>query len=243
MNTPVIKMCFWQVACLGLLAAGASAQQSKGAAAPSGETLHYVINWPSGLSLGEAQLTASHKNAAPGAAAWDFQFSLDAAVPGFRVTDRYTSTATDDLCSLDLEKDYTHGQRKAHEKIAFDQQKNSATRETVGGGGKSQISIPACAKDALTFVQYARHELSQGRLPASQTIIFGASYQIRMDYTGTQSIRIGQEDISADRLTVALKGPATDVSFELFCTRDAARTPVLVRVPLALGSFTMELVR
>jgi len=47
----------------------------------------------------------------------------------------------------------------------------------------------------------------------------------------------------ADRIVVAMKGPASDLNFEIFFSRDASRTPLLVRVPLALGTFSMELVR
>jgi hypothetical protein len=40
-----------------------------------------------------------------------------------------------------------------------------------------------------------------------------------------------------------VKGPKSSFAFEMFFARDAARTPLLVRVPLSAGSFSMELVR
>ena len=49
--------------------------------------------------------------------------------------------------------------------------------------------------------------------------------------------------MEADRLTASLKGPSSDINFEVFFLKDAARTPALVRVPLAMGTFSMELVR
>jgi hypothetical protein len=33
------------------------------------------------------------------------------------------------------------------------------------------------------------------------------------------------------------------VTVEIFFAKDAARTPLLARIPLALGSFTVELIR
>ena len=52
------------------------------------ETLRYSVNWPSGVSLGEATLTASSARDAKGPERMHFQFDLDAGVPGFAVSDR-----------------------------------------------------------------------------------------------------------------------------------------------------------
>ncbi len=60
----------------------------------------------------------------------------------------------------------------------FDQQNGTASRETAGGG-KTELKSPACGKDALAFLYYVRHELSQGRMPPQQTIFLGAPYDIR----------------------------------------------------------------
>jgi uncharacterized protein DUF3108 len=135
-----------------------------------------------------------------------------------------------------------HGSKKGEEKTTFDQQAGSATRETKGGG-KTELTTSSCAKDALTYLYYVRHELSQGRLPAPQTVYFGAPYQVRVEFAGTQTIRIGETALEADRLTATAKGPSSDISFEVFFLKDAARTPALVRVPLSLGTFSMELIK
>ncbi len=44
-------------------------------------------------------------------------------------------------------------------------------------------------------------------------------------------------------MQTTVKGPATDITFDVFFAKDAARTPALVKVPLELGTFSMELVR
>jgi len=204
----------------------------------SAESLRYSINWASGLSLGEAALRADK-----GKEAWDFEVTMDASIPGFALRDRYHSGATLDLCSLQLEKSFTHGTRKADEKITFDQQNHTASRETQNGGGKSDVSISSCAKDALTFLQFARSELAQGRLPPQQQVVFGAIYNVRIEYTGAQRIKVGDLAADADRILATIKGPTTDLTVEIFFARDAVRTPLLARIPLALGTFTVELIR
>ena len=210
----------------------------------SGETLHYAINWPSGLSLGEATLRSDGVRAPDGKGAmtsWDFALDIDASVPGFAVRDHYQSRASGDLCSVQLDKSYTHGKHKSEEKITFDQQNHTATRETQSGGGKSDISVSSCARDALTFIQFARRELAQGRLAPQQQVVFGAIYNVRIEYTGAQTIKLGEQKVESDRILASIKGPSSDVTVEMFFSRDPARVPLLVKVPLSLGIFSVEL--
>jgi hypothetical protein len=51
------------------------------------ESLHYTINYASGLSLGDANFSA-HKTSA----GWDFTVSIDASVTGFSIKDKYTAS-------------------------------------------------------------------------------------------------------------------------------------------------------
>lgn len=203
---------------------------------PSNEQLTYSINWPTGLSLGEATLhTVRSGNQIIS------DFNLDASVPGFQVLDNYHAVADQDFCSVELTKKYQHGKRTADEKTTFDASKQIATRET-SGGGKADIRIGTCAKDALTYLQYVRRELSQGRLPPHQTILFGAEYRTSVQFAGTQSIKVNDRLMDADRLNVSIKGPAIDLTFEAYFAKDPLRTPVLVRVPMQLATFSLELV-
>jgi hypothetical protein len=209
------------------------------------ESLHYNINWPSGLSLGEATLSSERGAAGEGVAEkgarpWRFGLDIDASVPGFAIRDHYHSTAGADLCSSQLDKSAEHGKHKTEEKITFDQQGNTITRETTGGG-KADSSVSSCARDALSFLQFVRSELAQGRVAAQQQVVLGALYQASIQYTGTQSIRLGDKKVEADRTVATIKGPAADVTVEIFFARDAARTPLLARIPLSLGTFTVEL--
>lgn len=208
---------------------------------PKEEVLHYNVNWPSGLSLGEGRMSAKRVSGSDNNGdAWGFELRLEAAIPGFAVLDRFESLATDNYCSITLTKDSTHGKRRAEEKTVFDPQAGVAVRTTVNGG-KSEIPISACGRDALAYLYYVRSELLNGRIPPAQAIQFGASYRIRMEHGGTRKLQIAGEAVEVDRMITSVKGPASQVSFEIYFARDAVRTPVLVKVPLPLGSFSMEL--
>jgi hypothetical protein len=204
------------------------------------ESLRYSLNWPSGLSLGDASLT-SHK----GSAGWTFDVSVDLAVPGFPIADKYHSVVTPQICSSELERTVTHGGRKSREKTSFDQDKHKAHRQTIlpADGGASDFDIPSCARDALAFVYYVRQEMGQGRVAPQQQVFFGSAYNVRLEYTGAQTIQSGDKQAVTDHVVAYVKGPKSDFSFEIFFARDAARTPLSVRIPLTVGTLSLELVR
>src|SRR4051794_21876900 len=51
------------------------------------ESLSYTANWPSGISLGEAHLSATASSTS-----WRFELGLEAGIPGFTVKDTYQGT-------------------------------------------------------------------------------------------------------------------------------------------------------
>src|SRR5687768_2897926 len=160
------------------------------------ENLTYNVNWPSGLSLGEARFSTQKT-----AAGYSLSFQVEVNIPGFGILDAFRSTAADGYCAVAFEKDISHGKRKSKEKIAFDSTRNVATRETIGGG-KSELPTPPCARDPLSYLQHARQELAQGRIAAAQPVFYGAAYQVRMEYAGAQRIRVGDSPIEADRIVL-----------------------------------------
>ena len=200
------------------------------------ETLRYSVNWPTGVSLGEAQLSASsspdHMH---------FQLNLDAGAPAFTVSDRFNSNASGSFCSSDFDKSISHGSKKTNEKETFDAKTGAVTRGS--GSGQTELDGSSCGKDALTFLYFVRQELSQGRLPPQETVYFGAPYEVRLNSAGTESIKIGGASVDADRITASVPGPSSSISFEMLFLKDRARTLAVVRVPLALGTFSMELVK
>ncbi len=202
------------------------------------ESLSYTANWPSGISLGEAHLSATSTTAG-----WHFELGLDAAIPGFAVKDTYKSTAAADLCSDTFSKDYVHGAHKSSETVTIDKQASIASRMPANKVGESKTNVPACVRDALTFLYYARREMGQGRVPVAQEIVFGAIYNGSFQYTGAETITVSNKKVLTDKLICHIKGPASDVQFEVYFDRDPARTIVAVKVPLPMGKFSLELVR
>ena len=221
--------------------------QTKPAASPSltgfpfqDETLRYSVNWPSGLSLGDVSFSA-HKTSS----GWSLEATAQAGVPGFAIADRYASTMTKEYCSLKLERDTSHGNKKGKETTTFDNTKMTAHRVTTlpSDGGKSDFEISNCARDALTFIYFARKEMGQGRVAPQQTVFLGGAYSVRLEYTGAVNVKASGQSATTDHVMVYVKGPKSDFNFELFFARDAARTPLLVKIPLSMGTLSMELVR
>lgn len=205
------------------------------------ETLRYSVNWPSGLSLGEATLSASSGSEAKGPQTMHFHFDLDAGVPGFAVSDRFRSDASGSFCSAEFQKATSHGSKRVEEKETFDANTGTVTRGS--GDGRTDISANTCSKDALAFLYFVRQELSQGRVPPRQTVFFGAPYEIKLDSAGAESVKIGNTTVEAEHLKASVTGPSSSINFDLYFLQDRARTLALVRVPLALGTFSMELVK
>jgi Protein of unknown function (DUF3108) len=181
------------------------------------ESLHYNLNWPSGLSLGEASLTAQKT-----AAGWDLRMAVDAAIPGFRISDRFHSVTNQQLCSLEFSREISQGSRKAGETTRFD-------------------DASGCARDALGYLLSLGRNLAQGTLPPPGQVFYGRSYSIDVAASGQKTINLDGKPQIADCLTVRLAGPASNSTFEIYFARDAARTPVLARIPTNLGPISVEL--
>lgn len=207
------------------------------AAVPANENLQYVINWPSGIGLGEGKLKANRSDGE-----WNFHLEFEAAIPGFRVMDKFSSITNGDQCSLTFHKELQHGKRKTQEKLTFDPKGGSAERETIGGG-KSKFPVPACANDALSYLFQVRKEIAAGRVPAPQDVYYGAPYHVRLENKGSQKIKVGESMEDADRILANIKGPVSDFVIEVFLGKDEARTPLVIKVPLGMAVFSVELVR
>jgi hypothetical protein len=197
-----------------------------------GEQVHYVINWPSGLSLGEANLSGTRS-----AAKLVMGFQIDASIPGFTVSDQFRSESSPEFCSASFDKHIRHGSRIGNETTTFTSD-GSATRKTVNGGD-STFSTASCARDALTYLFFVRSELSQGRLPPDETVYFGAPYRIHLDFAGTEQIQVAGKAVEADKLNATAQGDASSIQFEMYFLKDAARTLAMVKVPFSMGTFSM----
>ncbi len=204
------------------------------------ETLQYSVNWPTGLSLGEATLKTDNIDGVAGTR--KLEFVLEASIPGFAVRDEVRSLVQADYCGIELNLKLKHGSKLREEQTVFLPQEGVAERKTARGG-TSKIPLNGCGRDALGMIYFLRSELKQGRIPGPQSVLFGAAYQLSFKYAGTMSIEVSGAREPADKLEITIQGPAARHIIEIYYGRDAARTPLLFRVPLVLGAFTMELQR
>jgi Protein of unknown function (DUF3108) len=225
--------------CTVLLAClpGSPAAATESVPFSSGERLVYEISWPSGLSLGEVEFRANSVTNG-----WEFHGRVSATLPNLEIHDEYRSRTDASFCSVELEKDAVHGGKRVQETVEFDQQNHTASRKTKNGGD-SEFDVPPCAKDGLTFLYLLRSEIGRGRIPPPDDLNFGAQYQVTMTYAETRVLEVAGEMVKTDRILVDLTGPASQRSFEIFFSQDATRTPVLIRVPFELGTFSLKLVK
>ena len=213
-----------------------SAETPEAAPFPSGETLRYDIVWPSGLRLGEARFTANSNQAG-----WAFSADLSANLPVLAIEDKYESKTDFSLCSTSFKKVVSHGEREQNEEVTFKQDENRALRRNLADGTTQDLVVPPCARDALTYLYSLRQDLAQGRVPPPDDLNFGTQFQISVSYVETRAIESGGKTQQADRLLVDVTGGENPVNIELFLAQDAARTPLLIRVPFELGTFSLKL--
>jgi hypothetical protein len=192
------------------------------------ELLRYRISYAGAINIGEAQISMSRTKAGS-----ELTFQATVPVPGFPVAEFARSLVTKDLCALELEKKAVRGKRQTDEKTTFDASAGRATRETtVKGGGTSTFNVPACPRDALAFLYSLRKKITEGE----STVYYGAAYKVAV-----RKLKANGGD--ADVFEVRIAGPSAKYAAELHLARDAARTPVLIKVPLTAGSLQVELTR
>jgi hypothetical protein len=203
------------------------------------ETLNYAVNSPVGISLGKVQMTARREDNRN----WAFKFSLDASLPHFPMLDNFNAYADTNLCSVRFDRSSEHGSRKASEVTYIDRGRSVAIRATKNGGGLSEIPVGLCPYDALSFLYHLRRELGQGKIPPNDTVLAGSLYRVSMIYAGEKVIVRDKQKVPTDQMNCAIRGPKSEIHLEILFARDAARTPLVVRCPFALGTFSLELVR
>ena len=62
-------------------------------------------------------------------------------------------------------------------------------------------------------------------------------------YAESIEVEVAGKRSMADRMLVDLTGPNSQHSFEIFVGKDKARTPLLIRIPFDLGTFSLKLLQ
>ena len=143
------------------------------------ETLHYVINWPSGLSLGEATLTFGVQTTAGKRAERQYR-AVDRPIwistPAFRALPSRTTTLRQPKAKMgricvqqSSIRPSSAAARKSEETVTFDQDQHTVTREThvEAAAARAMSTYPLARATRSRSSQFARKELAQGRWPRS----------------------------------------------------------------------------
>jgi uncharacterized protein DUF3108 len=200
-----------------------------------GETLKFRVLWPSGLSLGEAILSASFEHGTA-----RLEMILEADLPIHNLSAKLSSTATEEgLCSLLYHKKTTEGPKASDEDVEFDQKAHLAKRTM--NGQISSLAIPECARDPLTFLYYFRNQLAAGLAATPASIYLGPEHGLEIRRIGPEKVVVGGRERSAEKFSLTYRRPRRASSFDLWFSSDSRREPLLVRLPSSLATFSAEL--
>ena len=95
----------------------------------------------------------------------------------------------------------------------------------------------------LLPIFFTRGGTRPGARPAAQQILFGGLYRDHVDYAGrAHDYRLGKQ-VQSDEVICTVRGTSSESQSK--CTSPATPPALrsLVKVPLAMGKFSMELVR
>lgn len=205
------------------------------AALVSGETLKLRLLWPSGVTLGEAVMSAT-----AGQNDLHFEMTVEADLPIHNISGSFTSIATrEGLCSIQYHRKMNEGPKVSEESIDFDQKAHQARRTL--GGQTATLPIPQCARDPLTFLYYYRNQLATGSPADLSTFFLGPERSLEVKPAGTEKVSAGGRERSAGKYLVTYHGPNSARTFDLWFSADGAREPVLIRLPSSLAIFSAEL--
>lgn len=211
-------------------------QASQGASLfGGGETLRFKLSWPSGVSLGEAVLTASVVQGQ-----LHLEMTVEADLPIQNISGKFSSVATaDGLCSIQYHRKMTEGSKTSEESIEFDQKAHQAKR-TVNGQ-TATLPVSECAKDPLAFLYYFRSEISQHRTAQASSIVLAPEKHLDISGGVTETITAGGRQRKAQKFSAAIRYPYTSKSFEVWFSTDGHWEPLLVRLPSPLAVFSAEI--
>ena len=205
----------------------------------SGERLTFNLLWPSGISFGEAFLEASRVGE---------QIHLKATVvaelPQHRVSYSFTSITDQQLCSIRFNETLREGQKTTETSSEFDQEKHVV--RSTRAGATTEHAIPACARDPLALHYHFRRQLALGQVPigtpeAVGAFYLGGDYAVRYEAITPESVKLGSKEWEGQRFLITARGSSGERSFEMWLRPDDARTPVAIRIPFSLATFSAEL--
>jgi uncharacterized protein DUF3108 len=201
--------------------------------------LSFNLIWPSGITLGEATLTASRAGKQI-----HLEASVVADIPQYHVGYTFASDADENLCSIRFSETLREGRSTRETTFDFDQAKHVVRR--TRGGRTTESPIPDCARDPVALLYHFRRQLAAGLLKvgtpeATGEFYLGDNYTVHYDAIAAESVKVGSKTPGGDRFLIRVQDHGEERSFEVWIRTDASRAPVAVRVPLSLGTLAAEL--
>ena len=205
----------------------------------SGEKLTFNLIWPSGISLGEATLTAARAGAEI-----HLEASVVADLPQYHAGYTFTSVADDRLCSLRFRETLREGRNTRETLYEFDQTKHTVRR--TKNGQTTENAVPDCARDPLALLYHFRQQLASRQVPigtaeATGAFYLGEDYVARYEAVTPEAVKLGSKSWEGDRFMIRVQGSDGERSFEIWIRPEPSRAPVAVRVQFSLGTLSAEL--
>ena len=215
----------------GLMAQSAS---SSWPVLTSGEKLEYNLKWPSGISLGEAMLKATHNGNQK-----YLEATVDADLPQYHTLYTFSSVTNEQFCSQQFRMVLHEGKRISNDSFEFDQKNHQVHRVRNGRSTTAAVADTSdCARDPLALVYYFREQLALGKPQTSGTLYLGEEYTVHYDAATPGSG--GSEAPTGDHFNIRADAPNAP-NTEVWIRNDLQRVPVLLRIAFSLGTLSADL--
>ena len=172
------------------------------------ETLRYTRQLARAASAGRRHLYGAQSRDG----GWSFDVSLDAGVPGFADHGHATSpSATPELCSVELERDISHGSKKVTREDHVRSEEQSAHAQTTVPGGRRQDRIrhshPARATRWPSFISPGARWGRAACRPRAEGLLRPRLRRADATTPARMTVRSATRPAVTDHVDVSVKGP------------------------------------
>jgi Protein of unknown function (DUF3108) len=114
------------------------------------------------------------------------------------------------------------------------------------GAETTEHPIPDCARDPLALLYHFRQQLALQQVPIGTPeevgdFYLGGDYSVRYEAVTPETVKLGAKQLDGDRFLITAQGSGSTHSFEMWIRPDSSRTPVAIRVPFSLATFSAVL--
>ena len=202
----------------------------------AGEKLEYNLRWPSGITLGEATLKATHTGNQ-----MFLEATVDADIPQYHALYTFSSVTDEQFCSQQFRMVLHEGKRIVNDTFEFDQNNHQVHRVRNGRSTTASLSDTDCARDPLALIYYFRQQLALGKLPpgASGVLYLGEAYTVHYD-AAAPGPASGSKAPQGELFNIRVDAPNAP-NLEVSIRNDPQRVPISLRIAFSLGTLSADL--